>query len=122
MESMKLGAVSLDCANVHETAEFYSRLTGTPIGFETPEFAAIQIPGMWIAFHHVDGYESPSWPENDHPKQMHVDFAVADLDDAEEFVLRSGGTKAEHQPNPGGWRVFRDPAGHPFCVTVLIPS
>ncbi len=31
-------------------------------------------------------------------------------------------TKAGEQPSPDGWRVLLDPAGHPFCVTTLIPG
>jgi hypothetical protein len=42
---------------------------------------------------------------------------VDDLDAAEKAALDAGATKAEHQPEPDRWRVFLDPAGHPFCVT-----
>ncbi|MFG2438870.1 VOC family protein [Streptomyces sp. NPDC048508] len=33
-----------------------------------------------------------------------------------------GATKATDQPDPDRWRVLQDPAGHPFCVTTLIPA
>jgi hypothetical protein len=26
------------------------------------------------------------------------------------------------QPSPDRWRVLIDPAGHPFCLTTLIPE
>jgi hypothetical protein len=55
---------------------------------------------------------------------VHFDVLVADLAAAHERVLASGGTYlAEHvspRPGPGGepvpWRVYTDPAGHPFCL------
>jgi Glyoxalase-like domain len=33
-----------------------------------------------------------------------------------------GASKASVQPSPESWRVLLDPAGHPFCVTTLIPE
>jgi hypothetical protein len=48
---------------------------------------------------------------------MHLDVMVADLDTAETAVLELGATKHEHQPGTT-FRVFLDPAGHPFCLCV----
>lgn len=31
-------------------------------------------------------------------------------------------TKPATQPAPDRWRVLIDPAGHPFCITTLIPE
>jgi hypothetical protein len=33
-----------------------------------------------------------------------------------------GGRKAGVQPDPDHWRVLLDPAGHPFCLTTLLPD
>jgi hypothetical protein len=48
---------------------------------------------------------------------MHLDVIVDDLDAAEAAVLSLGATKHEHQPGTS-FRVFLDPAGHPFCLCV----
>jgi hypothetical protein len=48
---------------------------------------------------------------------MHLDVIVDDLDEAEAAVLELGATKAEHQPGTT-FRVFLDPAGHPFCLCI----
>ena len=48
---------------------------------------------------------------------MHLDVMVEDLDEAEPMVLALGATKHEHQPGTS-FRVFLDPAGHPFCLCV----
>ena len=46
-----------------------------------------------------------------------VGCAVDDLDTGEKAVLDLGATKHEHQPGQT-FRVFLDPAGHPFCLCV----
>jgi hypothetical protein len=57
------------------------------------------------------------------PKQLHLELAVGDLDEAEAAALAAiGATKAQTQPSPELWRVLIDPAGHPFCITTLIPD
>jgi hypothetical protein len=47
---------------------------------------------------------------------------VSDLDGQEARMLALGATKADVQPNPDNWRVLVDPAGHPFCITTLMPE
>jgi hypothetical protein len=44
-----------------------------------------------------------------------LDLSVEDLDAAEERVLALGAVKPDFQPGET-WRVFADPAGHPFCL------
>jgi uncharacterized protein (TIGR00369 family) len=46
----------------------------------------------------------------------HLDFAVDDLDEAGTRVPKYGAAKPEFQPGGDRWRVFTDPAGHPFCL------
>ena len=41
---------------------------------------------------------------------------MRDLDAAEAWVLELGATKSTTQPDGERWRVFLDPAGHPFCL------
>jgi len=56
------------------------------------------------------------------PKQIHLELAVQDLETAEAEALALGATRPDQQPNPEHWRVLIDPAGHPFCITTLIPT
>lgn len=42
---------------------------------------------------------------------------VDDLDDGERGVLDLGATRTDPQPGDN-FRVFLDPAGHPFCSVV----
>ena len=71
--------------------------------------------GDSLGFQKVDGFTPPQWPGQDVPQQMHLDVVVDALDVAEEAVLELGATKHEHQPGTT-FRVFLDPAGHPFCL------
>jgi hypothetical protein len=57
------------------------------------------------------------WPGDDHPQQLHLDFDVMNLDIGEEKVLALGARKAEFQPGTT-FRVYLDPAGHPFCLVL----
>lgn len=114
----KLWAVTLDCTEPQPLADFWAgALGGTPNNF-SDDFIGVEMPtGPWIGVYRVDGYEPPTWPDGDGHKQVHLDVSVEDLDAGERRVLDLGATKATHQPQPDKWRVFLDPAGHPFCIT-----
>jgi hypothetical protein len=71
--------------------------------------------GQCLCFQRVADYRRPVWPGQESPQQMHLDVVVDDLDAAEAAVLELGATKHEHQPGTT-FRVFLDPAGHPFCL------
>jgi hypothetical protein len=70
-----------------------------------------------IAFQRVPGHRPPTWPGDEHAQQLHLDFEVPDLDEGERRVLEIGARKAEVQPGKT-WRVYLDPAGHPFCLVL----
>ncbi len=70
-----------------------------------------------ISFQRVEDYTPPEWPTQHAPQQMHLDLIVADLDEGEAAVTERGATKADLQPG-ATFRVFLDPAGHPFCLCV----
>jgi catechol 2,3-dioxygenase-like lactoylglutathione lyase family enzyme len=117
-----LGAVSLDCDDPASLAQFYAELLGLEIGFSSDDFVALPTGGPWLTFQRVDHHQPPTWPADDVPKQLHLELAVTDLDEAEASTLALGATKADTQPDPDRWRVLVDPAGHPFCITTLIPA
>lgn len=119
----KFYGVTLDCPDPNRLAEFYSELTGMEVAFSSEDFAGLEgSGGPAIGFQRVEGYRPPDWPGQDVPQQFHLDFAMEDLAAAEERVLALGATKAETQPGGERWRVFLDPAGHPFCVSSQAPE
>ncbi|MFE7980034.1 VOC family protein [Streptomyces shenzhenensis] len=115
---MKLTAITLDCADPMELAAFYQRVTGYDLHPESDaDFAGLtREDGISIAFQRVDDYRAPHWPDRTVPQQLHLDFHVDDLAEAEALLLESGAASPERQPGGERWRVFTDPAGHPFCV------
>lgn len=98
-------------------ARFYGTLLDWEVEVED-DWADIRAPhGQCISFQQVQDYTPPSWPSQSPAQQMHLDVMVDDLDEAEGAVLQLGAVKAEHQPGET-FRVFLDPAGHPFCLCV----
>ena len=49
---------------------------------------------------------------------MHLDILVEQLDWSTKCVLDWGATALTEvlDPGPKAWRIFADPAGHPFCL------
>ncbi len=112
----KFYGVTLDCSDPAKLAEFYSQLTGLKIADSDDEFAGLDgAGGPAIGFQKVADFRPPEWPGQDVPQQFHLDFTVEDLDEAEKWVLSLGATAAKEQPGDS-WRVYLDPAGHPFCL------
>jgi len=118
----RLGGVSLDAEDPRALASFYRDLLSLELAFESDEFVALKGAGIWLTAQRVEGHRPPDWPESDVPKQLHLELAVDDLDGAEAAAIELGATKATTQPSPERWRVLLDPAGHPFCITTLLPS
>lgn len=118
----RLGSVSLDCADTHALAQFYATLLGVEIAVDSESFSAVRLDNLWLSMQRVDDHRPPTWPEGTVSAQVHLDFSVEDLDAAEAAALAAGARKAETQPSPDRWRVMLDPAGHPFCLTSLIPE
>jgi predicted enzyme related to lactoylglutathione lyase len=106
----------LDCREPRVLAEFYSALIGAPIERAEDDWVQLKAaPGGVLAFQLAPDHQPPQWPGGELPQQFHLDFDVPDLDAGEEQVLAIGARKHEHQPGTT-FRVFLDPAGHPFCL------
>ena len=106
----------IDCPDAGALAAFYGALLGWNVK-DDGDWTEIRPDdgSNCISFQQVDGYQAPEWPGQSHPQQMHLDMVVQDLDDGEGEVIKLGATKAEKQPGTT-FRVFLDPAGHPFCL------
>lgn len=118
----RLGAISIDCADPAALAQFYRQVLDLEVLFESEQFVALKGAAVLLTFQRVADHQPPQWPEGGVPNQLHLELAASDLDAEEARILGLGATKAEVQPNPSGWRVLVDPAGHPFCITNMIPE
>lgn len=110
-------SIVLDCPDPSVLATFYGAMLDWKVE-ASDDWADIRADyGQCISFQQVENYRPPDWPNQAVPQQIHLDVMVDDLDTAEAAVLELGATKHEHQPGKT-FRVFLDPAGHPFCLCV----
>lgn len=120
MPVARLSLVALDCPEPRALAEFYAGITGWEVADGDGDDEWVELAsdgGVTMAFQRAPGHQPPTWPSDDRPQQVHVDFDVDDLDEGERAVLALGARKAETQPGTT-FRVFLDPAGHPFCLVL----
>jgi hypothetical protein len=122
MTNIRLGSVALDCADPATLAAFWAKLLGGEVAFSSDHFVAVKTDQVWFAAVKIDDYQPPTWPESDSPKQMHLDLAVDDLDEAVLNAQRLGAVRSDFQPAPERYVVLFDPAGHPFCLSTQIPD
>lgn len=122
---------AIDCADPINLANFYSSITGLKVDVTTENTDSNIV---WVelkdnqgitklAFQKVANYKAPTWPEGPIPQQLHLDFAVKNLDETETDLLKIGAIKTEFQPGSPisndystEFRVYLDPEGHPFCI------
>jgi hypothetical protein len=111
-----LAEVSLDSADPEALMTFYQRVLGGEVAVLSPDFVVLRLVGIAVTSSRVADYRPPTWPQDTVPKQVHLDLRVASLDGAEAELVTAGARLADHQPHPDQYRVFLDPAGHPFCA------
>jgi hypothetical protein len=122
MASIRLGSVSLDCADPKLLGDFWAALLGGEVAFSSDGFVAVKLERLWLSAVMVEDYEPPTWPRGAVPKQIHLDLAVDDLEASEAEAIRLGAVRADEQPGEGRFTVLIDPAGHPFCLSTQIPD
>ena len=114
--------VVLDGPDPWVLARFWAGLLGgTPVEWY-PGWVTLEPPpnGQRLSF------QETAMPLAPDTARVHFDILVADLASAHDWVIGAGATPAgEHvspRPGPDGesvpWRVYRDPAGHLFCLVI----
>jgi len=126
---------ALDSTDVRGLAGFYRDLLGLQYrpGDEPPQdgsaddedwLVLVDSAGnRMLAFQEVSALARPTWPSDDVPKQMHLDFRVPTVDELERHRQRAeelGATLLLNRTEESGEPLFvlADPAGHPFCILV----
>lgn len=124
-----LDLVVLDCPDALTLGRFYAEVLGWELQDGSDrDWVTLVPPGGGVtpqnrdgrtslAFQRIDDWVAPTWPGGAHPQQVHLDLTVDDIAAAEPAVLAAGARVHDHQPTQtGGFRVYLDPAGHPFCL------
>jgi len=120
----RLASVSLDCTDPSALADFYGALLGLRRIFTSPDGGVIALSDgtMAVTMMRAEGHVAPTWPGPGQQQQMHLDVSVSDLEQAVADAVGLGAREVDHQSRPELWRVLLDPAGHPFCLTTVLPD
>jgi catechol 2,3-dioxygenase-like lactoylglutathione lyase family enzyme len=106
----------IDCPDPRALAGFYAELLGMHVVRDDDDWVTIRTdsdaPG--IAFQRAPDLVPPRWPDPGRPQQFHLDVHVDEVEAAERRVFALGAARLDG----GGkdFRVYADPAGHPFCL------
>ena len=116
-----LQCVVIDCPDPAALADFYRGILGWEQDASRPPWVTLTGPaGQRLAFQLAEDHRPPAWPDPERPQQFHLDFDVptlADIPEAEARVLALGATFLHDSGGRNsGFRVYADPAGHPFCL------
>jgi len=113
----KLETVVLDTRDPHGLAEFYKKVLGAKTQTEEPTWVTIvDEDGRRLAFQKSPEHQPPKFPDPAGDQQFHLDIRVDDVDAAERQVLELGATRVPDAVEDNTFRVYRDPAGHTFCL------
>jgi hypothetical protein len=126
---------AIDARNCRELGEFYRRLLGLHYrqGEEPPTDGSPD-DADWLVLLDDDGNRvvtiqqkktttPPTWPSEEVPMQMHMDFRVSTVAELERHRQRAEDLGARllydrSQDVGEPLYVLADPAGHPFCLLV----
>lgn len=112
-----LRSVVVDCRNPQALAQFYAGVLGGTITEDDDTWVVLTDPsGRRLAFQLSPEHEPPTFPDPRGSQQFHLDIAIDDADAAERDVLALGATRVTDAAGENNFRVFRDPAGHTFCL------
>ena len=117
--NLRIAGISLDCADPQSLADFYARLLDGQLAWSNQGSAGVRLSGEAVlVFQRVADFTPPAWPGS---SIVHLDLAGdGQLDDLEARALAAGARLADVQFD-SRWRIFLDPAGHPFCITTITP-
>ena len=115
----QLRSVVIDCPDPRALAAFYAELLGVPFveGDTDDDWVVLGRPARSPAASRLPAGTQPAaagLAGPGAPQQFHLDVTVDDIEAAEKAALALG---ARRLPGEGeGFRVYADPAGHPFCL------
>ncbi len=113
----RLEKTVFDCPDPQGLAAFYAEVLGMRVNEDHGDFVVIgsQPGARQLAFQRSARWIPPRWPDPHGSQQLHLDIRVEDVDVAERAVLALGARRLPAEVE-SGFRVFADPAGHPFCL------
>ena len=112
--------VVFDAPDLELESTFWAGLLNAQVIPEEKWHSLIDSDGRWIMGFQLNlDHKKPQWPDGDQQQQIHLDLHTEDPVAMHALILELGGELLEDAANPNsdeGFRVYADPAGHPFCV------
>lgn len=116
--------VALDAANVRDEAEFWAAVFGGEVRGGDTWLDVVVAGETVVAIQDAPDHVAPEWPSNDPARQQqqaHLDLYVdsGEVEAAEADVISLGARLLDDRYDVTaleGFRVYADPAGHPFCI------
>src|ERR1700712_1646904 len=113
----RIRSVVVDCRQPRQLASFWLKVLGGTVSAEDETFVVLTDPnGRRLAFQRSPEHEPPDFPDSRGSQQLHLDILVTDIEKAEDAVLASGASRVADAAEDDTFRVYRDPAGHTFCL------
>lgn len=110
--------VVFDTADLAVESTFWAGVLGGTVEAED-DWHTVSVDGeARLGFQFAPGHVQPDWPDGE-PQQIHLDLFVDDIRAAHEEAIRFGARllkPARDLDAPGGFQVYADPSGHPFCL------
>lgn len=113
-----------DAADIEAESGFWAAVLGGTV-HKDDDWHSVVVNGEWrLGVQLAPNHRPPEWPDGETPQQMHLDLWVDDLDAAHDEVIRHGARLLQPAADPKAseqFRVYADPAGHPFCLCWAAP-
>ena len=103
-----------ESVDIEAESTFWASLTGGTV-LKDDDWHSIRVKGeKYMAVQLAPDHVPPQWPDGS-PQQIHLDLHVDDIESSQREVLELGARllKAVDEEQ---FRVYADPAGHPFCL------
>src|SRR5207245_2644800 len=111
--TIQMGGVTIDCADPHKLAEFWTEALGTSVGADYGEYIFLNPTAEGGPFFGLQRVPEERAGKN----RVHVDFRTDDRTAEVERLVKLGATAVAEHSVPGlSWTVLRDPEGNEFCV------
>lgn len=113
----RLQKTVIECPEPRALADFYCAVLGMSVYESIRGWG--DDPDGWVVIGH-GGERELAFQRSDlapatGPARLHLDIFVDHMEEAERSVLALGASRAPNEYETG-FRVFADPAGHPFCL------
>lgn len=106
--------IVFDAPDLEVESAFWAALTGGTV-HKDDDWHSIRVNDQpFLAVQLAPDHVAPQWPDGS-PQQIHLDLHVDDIQTAEAEVLALGAVPLKAVDDET-FRVYADPAGHPFCL------